>query len=383
MEVRSELTILEDLVSINTVNPPGNERMAAEYCKSLLAPLGYRCKILDMGGGRANFIAEIGRGDGPLLIFNGHLDVVPAVGAWTDNPFTLTVKEGRAYARGACDMKGGLAAMCQAAITVAERGGPKIGTLALVFVADEEDANRGIKAYLNYEKGSQIKGGAYAVIGEPTELSVAVAHRGVARSFLDVRGTARHAALGEMGDSALEKIPAVLAAVGTANSQLKDRTHRLLPPPGIALTMVEAYEKDNVIPGKVRFLTDFRTLPGMEYEETEKIVREHLHKNGVMDVEITKHFFLPGGEIKAEEPFVALCCEAVSSVRGKKAAPGAFEASCEQCFLTKSGIMAVILGPGSLDQAHTVDEYVELQQLHQGAAIYEEIAKRMLKYCNP
>ena len=102
------LDILRDLVSINTVNPPGNERAAAVYLKELLEPAGFLCRIQELGDGRANFIAELGREDGVELMFNGHLDVVPAVGHWDTNPFELCESgDGKkVYGRGVCDMKG-------------------------------------------------------------------------------------------------------------------------------------------------------------------------------------------------------------------------------------------------------------------------------------
>lgn len=369
------LEILRDLVSINTVNPPGNEKAAAVYLKELLEPAGFLCTIQDLGDGRANFIARMGDGEGPELILNGHLDVVPADGTWDMNPFELFEDGELVYGRGVCDMKGGLAAMCQVALYVAGQGGPKRGTLKLVFVADEEDANRGLGAYLE-EYG--CAGEVYAVIGEPTNLEVAVAHRGVTRSYVDIRGAARHAALPEDGTSSIEKLPDVLHAIGEVNRDMESRRHPVLLPPGISVTMVKAYEKDNVVPGRVRLLTDFRILPDMDCQESEEILRQAMAGVGIEHVEIMNHFFMPGGEISVDDPFVKLCCETAGRVRGKRLAPQAFDASCEQCFLIGAGMKAVILGPGSLKQAHTRNEFLELKQLEQAAVIYEKLVKEIL-----
>ena len=424
MDEMTGLEILRDLVSINTVNPPGNEKAAAVYLKELLEPAGFSCTVRDLGDGRANFLAQLGRGDGPELIFNGHLDVVPAAGRWETDPFELAGMGDKVYGRGVCDMKGGLAAMCRAALSIAGHGGPEHGTLKLLFVADEEDANRGIMAYLREREAGEAgavclreregaaclrereageadalcqregvvrEAGAaentgrtgrndrwesYAVIGEPTNLEVAVAHRGVTRSYVDIRGAARHAALPEDGNSSIEKLPGVLHAITKMNRELETRTHPVLPPPGISVTMVKAYEKDNVVPGKV--LTDFRILPDMEEAESEALLRNAIAAAGIPDVQIMNHFFMPGGEISPEDDFVTLCCETAGQVRNQEVVPQAFDASCEQCFLIKAGIKTVILGPGSLDQAHTRDEFLALEQLEQAARIYEGIAWEVL-----
>lgn len=386
------LEILRNLISINTVNPPGKERVAAAYLKGLLEPAGFSCAIQELGDGRANFSAQIGSGEGPELIWNGHLDVVPAAGVWDTDPFTLVRKGNRVYGRGVCDMKGGLAAMCRAALNLAEKGGVGRGTLKLLFVADEEDANRGLKAYLGESGPASGEGWAedclgrrgggwrerYAVIGEPTDLEVAVAHRGVVRSYVDIRGTARHAALPEDGDSSIGKLPKVLRAIEELNRKMEVRTHPVLPPPGISVTMVRAYEKDNIVPGKVRLLTDFRILPDMGCGEAERLLKEAVAGTGMEPVEVVSHFYMPGGEIMPEEPFVKLCCKTAGQVRGKEVLPQAFDASCEQCFLAAAGVKTVILGPGSLKQAHTQNEFLEVEQLEQAVAVYEQIAQQVL-----
>lgn len=380
------LDILRDLVSINTVNPPGNERAAAVYLKELLEPAGFLCTVQELGDGRANFIAKLGREDGVELIFNGHLDVVPAVGHWDTNPFELCESgDGKkVYGRGVCDMKGGVAAMCRAALAIARAGGPERGMLKLLFVADEEDANRGARAYLRDIWDAEMGDGdgksdpVYAVIGEPTNLEVAVAHRGVARSYVDIRGAARHAALPEDGHSSIEKLPDVLRVISEVNRELGKRTHPVLPPPGISITMVDAYEKDNVVPGKVRLLTDFRILPDMGYGEAEEILRNALHGAGIEHVEIRNHFFMPGGEINPDDEFVTRCCEIAGRMEDRTSKPQAFDASCEQCFLMEAGMKAVILGPGSLEQAHTRNEFLEVEQLERAAVIYEEITREIL-----
>lgn len=369
------IEILKRLIAINTVNPPGKEKEAAEYLAKLLGPYGFCCEVQDLGEDRANLIAWIGKEEGPELIFNGHLDVVPAIGRWETDPFEAVFQEGRIYGRGTADMKGGIAAMCEAAIGIARRGGPGKGRLQLVFVADEECANLGTLGYLKNNKP-----GTFAVIGEPTGLKVAIAHRGVSRDYIDLLGKARHAALPREEADAVTMAAKAILAVGEISRSLESRTHEVLPPPGIAVTMAQGYEKDNIVPGRVRLLLDFRILPGMSHEEVCAILRSGLEGAGIEGYEIIPHFYMPGGEIPSGDDFVRLCMEVRNRVLGEKQEkPCAFDASCEQCFLAERGIRTVICGPGDLAQAHTVGEFVLEEEIRQAARLYEAIAERVLE----
>lgn len=368
------IEILKQLIAIDTVNPPGREKAAAEYLAGLLEPYGFCCEVQDLGDGRANLIAWMGEDEEPELILNGHLDVVPAIGQWESDPFEAVFQDGKIYGRGTSDMKGGIAAMCEAAIRVAKKGGPKKGRLKLVFVADEECSNLGTLSCIK-----TLKPGSCAVIGEPTELKVAIAHRGVSRDYIDLLGKARHAALPRQGEDAVTMGAKAILAINEINKGLKDRTHEVLPPPGIAVTMVQGYEKDNIVPGRVRLLLDFRILPGMSHGEVQEILKTGLDREGIEGYEMVPHFYMPGGEISSGDAFVRQCMEVREQILGERQKkPCAFEASCEQCFLAEQGVRTVICGPGSLNQAHTVGEFVLKEQIEKAADFYEAVAGRIL-----
>lgn len=367
------LDILQRLMAEDTVNPPGNEMRGAQCLKQIFEAEGIAYKIQDLGNNRANFIAEIGEGE-LLLEFSGHMDVVPCAGEWNYSPLHSTIEKDKVYGRGACDMKGGVAAMCAAAITLyRERVGMK-GKLRLSFVADEEHANFGMKNYLENYKPAK-----YAVLGEPTDLHVAVAHRGVARFYIDIRGKASHSALRTTEKNAVTKAAEAIIAIDKINERMLKIKHRTLPSPSLAVTQIQGYEKDNVIPSEVRLLTDYRILPGVTEEEAKKTICEELEKSGIKDYDIRTRVYLQGGEITSEEPFVDVCCKAAAKENIREEKPVAFGASCEQCFLVDAGVKTVVLGPGSLDQAHTVDEFVERGQLVRAVKIYRDIAMKILK----
>lgn len=367
------LEIFEALMAQDTINPPGNEKRGALCLKEIFDREGIPCEVQDLGDNRANFIASFGEGD-KILEYSGHLDVVPCVGDWQHTAIGTTEEGELIYGRGACDMKGGVAAMCSAAISMFRDKTPLNGQIRLTFVADEEDANLGMHAFLDSHKAA-----TYTILGEPTDLHVAIAHRGVGRYYIDLLGHACHAALRSTEETAVAKAARAVMAIEDLNKQLESMTHDVLPSPSIVVTMVQGYEKDNVVPGKVRLLVDFRVLPGMTEPQTRKLVQDALDAHGIVGFELTKHFFMPGGEVAQAHPFVSACVEQAEKLNERKEAPQAFGASCEQCFLVEAGSATVIIGPGSLDQAHTVDEFVEKAQLLRAAELYREIAMDVLK----
>lgn len=367
------LEFFEALMAQDTINPPGNEKRGALCLKEIFDREGIPCEVQDLGDNRANFIASFGEGD-KILEYSGHLDVVPCVGDWQHTAIGTTEEGDLIYGRGACDMKGGVAAMCSAAISMFRDKTPLNGQIRLTFVADEEDANLGMHAFLDSHKAA-----TYTILGEPTDLHVAIAHRGVGRYYIDLLGHACHAALRSTEETAVAKAARAVMAIEDLNKQLESMTHDVLPSPSIVVTMVQGYEKDNVVPGKVRLLVDFRVLPGMTEPQTRKLVQDALDAHGIVGFELTKHFFMPGGEVAQAHPFVSACVEQAEKLNERKEAPQAFGASCEQCFLVEAGSATVIIGPGSLDQAHTVDEFVEKAQLLRAAKLYREIAMDVLK----
>lgn len=366
------LTLFEGLMAIDTINPPGNEKRAADYLCEVFTEAGIPCEVQDLGDNRANFIAECGTGE-PVLELGGHLDVVPYSGEWKHPPIAATEENGLIYGRGACDMKGGVAAMCAAMLVLHEQGFPKKGTLRLAFVADEEHANLGMHAYLATHKPAD-----FAVIGEPTGLNVAVAHRGVARYYVDLHGPASHAALPVPKDTAIALAARSVLAFEKMNEALAKETHEVLPPPSIVVTQLEGYEKDNVVPAHVRLLTDYRLLPGTTEEAAKARIEETLHENGITHFTLEKRFCMPGGAISKADPFVKTCL----AVMGRTEAC-AFDASCEQCFMLEKGVKAVICGPGGLSQAHTTNEFIERAQLLEAADRYRALAMEMLKEEEP
>ncbi|MGH6953912.1 MAG: M20/M25/M40 family metallo-hydrolase, partial [Alphaproteobacteria bacterium] len=185
-EARMAVT-LERLVALDTENPPGRELEAARFLAAELESLGLSVDSKEFSPGRANVWGRLENGPGPVFCFNSHIDVVPAGEGWSRAPFKLVEQDGRLYGRGACDAKGPIVAMLEAARLLAAAADSWRGTLLLVFVADEEVASLGAKDYVKDKPGID-----FAVIGEPTSNAPVIAHKGSLRPIVRVAGRTAH-----------------------------------------------------------------------------------------------------------------------------------------------------------------------------------------------
>ena len=150
--------------------------------------------------GRANIVAILRNGEGPVLAFNSHVDVVSAGDGWTSDPFKLTRRVGNLYGRGACDAKGQVACMVEALQLLSDTRRQWSGTLLAIFVADEEVASSGARAFAATHP--QID---FCVVGEPTSNAVAIAHKGSMRPLIRVKGISAHSGSPDLSVNPLYK----------------------------------------------------------------------------------------------------------------------------------------------------------------------------------
>lgn len=363
--------ILSALISIPTVN--GNELPAAQLLGNLLTGLGMDVSIQDVGENRANVFAHIGNGE--TLLFCGHLDVVPAIGDWKTPPFILTEDQGIFYGRGCADMKGAIAAMVSAVYRFLRSDELLNKEIALLFVADEEKDNLGAKYFIS-QKRPDIN---YTIIGEPTEMQIAVAHKGVARFRITIHGKSAHSSVADEGINALEGAALLIEAIKRENHKFRHIQHQILPSPSINVTVLHAGEQDNIIPGEAWMIVDYRIFPGIEEDEAlktmEVIVESVRESNPLFNFSIYRHSFLSGGEISKDDPFVERCCSVAKMCFRDERIPREFRATCEQSLFIDAGIKTVICGPGSITQAHTVNEYLNQSQLIDAEQFYYELIR--------
>src|SRR5437773_7503595 len=217
------LRLLRDLVAINSVNPtlvPGapGEREVADLVAAEMRRSGLDVSVEPVAGGRPNVVGVVeGRTKGRTLMFCGHTDTVGVAGM-TD-PFTPVERDGRLYGRGAQDMKGGVAAMMSAAAVIAERGGLLSGRLIVAAVVDEEHSSIGADALVKTWRADA------AVVTEPTDLAIAVGHKGFAWIEIEVFGKAAHGSRPAEGQDAILRLGRVLSGL-----ERLDRTLQSEPP---------------------------------------------------------------------------------------------------------------------------------------------------------
>jgi acetylornithine deacetylase/succinyl-diaminopimelate desuccinylase-like protein len=316
MSLRDEVTaLLQELIRLDTVNPPGNETRAAEALQRYLAANGVASRLVAKTPERANLVARLEGGDGPGLVLLAHTDTVLAEPAeWTRDPWSGDLADGEVWGRGALDMKGHVAAAAVAFASLAREGARPPGDVLLALTSDEEvgvdfgaswlarDHPETVRAGFGLNEG----GGERCVFGGRVFYLCAVGEKATAPFKLRLRGRSGHASDPHAADNALLKagpvlealarlepprslIPEVQAFLETVLGEVPpleealERARALHPLAGqlvepllattLSPTMIEASRKRNVVPGSCTIEVDCRLLPGQEPEEVEALLR--------------------------------------------------------------------------------------------------------------
>lgn len=370
---------LRELIKVNTENPPGLEGNIVEPLVDLLKGMGAGVELQEVAKNRPNVIARLGdRNAKHSIILCTHTDVVPTgdVRKWRYPPFSAKMTEKRIYGRGACDAKGSLAAMIEAMRAFSDR--EIEGRVNLAAVMGEEDAeSSGARHALKFGLT-----GDYAVIGEPTNLMVQTAHKGGIRPKITVYGKAAHASSPEKGVNAIREMTKLIRALEKHAKEVRRRKHPLLGRASFSVTLIKGGERINVIPEECSIHIDRRLVPEetpqAAKEELERVVEQIIRKLKIKaDIKIETKY--PPAEVSESEPIVRLAREAVKEITGVEQKPSGFKAGCDMWVFTRSSIPAIILGPGSLDEAHTVNEFVRIDQVVNCAKTYSQIIEKCLR----
>lgn len=361
------LECAQALIRAPSENPPGDETAVAQVCADFAAKAGCSVERIHTGPNRLNVIATLDSGNpGKTMLWNGHIDVVPAgdPSLWTHPPYEAVVENGVLYGRGSADMKGPIAAVLAAAKALSL----KSGRLVIQMVADEEVLGPyGTNAL--YDQGL-IQADA-AIVGEPTELKIAIAERGMVWIRVRTQGVAAHGSRPDTGVSAIEKMAPIVSAL--RQMQWND-PHPLLGLPTLNIGTIAGGDKINIVPPWCEILIDRRTLPG---ETHEAIIKEVEALSGDADVEIF-HSAEPC-EIPAGDPLVVLAQDVLRSIGREPAIDVMTGTTDAHLILGKAKIPTIILGPGSLSVAHAANEHVGLSELQAGAETYESLIRQFLR----
>lgn len=371
---------LGELVSINSENPPGGEGAVALWTRDRLAPLGFDVELIEYAPGRFNVEARLENGPGPVFAFNTHMDTVPAGDGWTSDAFTLTERDGRLYARGSCDCKGPLAAMIEAVRMLVSAKDAWSGTLMAVFTGDEEVASAGARHYA----ASKPKIDA-VVVGEPTGNACFSAHKGSFRPIVRVQGKAAHSGSPHLGENAIFRAAELMPLLSAFhNDVLAHRSHPLVGNPSLTVTRIKGGHADNVIPAECELLLDRRLIPGETDASAELEIRTLLaeaEKTHGIRAEIVGYNATTGGATDTPEtaPVVQAAIAACRAAGIDEPGPFGFQGACDLVHFIEAGAQGVVIGAGDIRVAHRPDEFVPTDEFVASAAIYADIARRILK----
>ena len=242
---RSARTILERLVRIPS--PTGEERAAAEAFAVWCADAGLEVALQEVAPGRPNVIARWKGGGGPHLLLTGHLDTVPVGEGWTRDPFGAEVEGKRLYGRGACDMKGGLAAMLGAIVDLQRRGEEPAGDVTVAAVVGEEEDSAGTRALV-----AQGMHADRAVLAEPTSMQLVISNRGLLNFRVVVKGASAHASAPALGRNAVTAAAAIVLELESIADELTRRPHPQFGPPSLTVGTIHGGTRPYVVPAAAR-----------------------------------------------------------------------------------------------------------------------------------
>lgn len=379
------INLAQSLVRIESVSGEQGESRIAQFIANYFIDHEIPVEWQEVAPNRANLIAEVkgALGEGPCLLLNGHMDTVPIGSGWKYPPLGGEIVQNRLYGRGACDMKGALAAMMYTAKMIALFAPYLYGKLKVLFVVDEEQDNAGIKKWLKHygEEGEMID---FAVVGEPTGLNISLGHRGVAAYRVEVRGKACHAAVAEQGMNAIYLASQIITELEAKNQELQALKDPDLGSPALSVGTIQGGLSPNVVPERCVFEVDVRTLPEFPLEAIRGVLEEAIArvqgKRGFsFDCTITQSIpHLPPSRVSRELKVVELLSRSIAEVPGEIPTFAPFPASCEASFLLEAGIPAVIFGPGRIEEAHSANEFVSVTDIVAAGRIYSLLALRVL-----
>jgi len=293
-----------------------------------------------------NLYAVRGEG-GRTLLLNSHTDTVPASADWTRDPHAAALEGGKVHGLGANDAKGPLAAMCAAFATARL---PKGARLVLAATCDEETGGQGLGVLR-----PELPPIDAAVIGEPTELRVCSAQRGLLRLKITAKGRRAHAARPWQGENAIEKAARDIVALAALP---RPEPHPLLGPMTLQVTMIQGGVGINVVPPECTFQIDARTIPALDNRDLYERVRAAVSGETALVSERIR---------PVETPPEAAIVRAALAAAGA-GAPVAF-GGVSDLFHVRD-VPGVVMGPGRSEQSHAADEWIETAMLERGAAVY-------------
>jgi len=367
MQALSPAALLGELIRIPSVNPEGEpgvnepgEARLAEYLEKFLIGLGAEAWLREVLPGRPNVVARFpsDREGKPKLLLAPHSDTVSVAGMTID-PFAGVERDGKVWGRGASDTKGPMASM----LCALSRLGEEISKLGYEIwfagLMGEESGQHGAKALASQENFD------FVIAGEPTDLKTVHAHKGSLWVTMTAYGKAVHASAPELGDNAIYKMTSAIEMIReSVIPEITAREHPLLGRSTLSVGTIRGGSKTNIVPDYCEATIDIRTIPGEDPEHFVKLL-----KAASEGVEITHQSSAPLYTDPAHPLLLKLSAMGATPV----GAPW----FCDAAVFATKGMPAVALGPGSIGQAHTADEFISVKDLDEGADFFERFLRSL------
>ncbi len=397
--------LLRDLISIQTVNPPGlGYGKCADFLKSHLEELGFHVELVTIpedyldkyypyapnhrGNPRQIVLGRRGS-ERPILHFNGHYDVVPAGAGWKRDPFKPVVEEGRIYGRGSTDMKGGIAAVIGSLKHITDSKVKLGGTVEVAFVPDEESGGAGTRYLVESGRAKPD----YVVIAEPTHPPVervTIGHKGIVRGLVKVLGKQVHGSTPWKGENAFVKASQLVSEFTKDYQPLLDSKvtkHPTEEPEGKHPTInLGGYaeslsKKDNIISGEFTFSFDRRVIPEEDVDEVGrelvKFFQTAAQRVGARhEVKILSS--VPASVISLDSKVALALSKCIKSKLRTDPVATISAGRNDAIFYKKMGVDAINYGPGVEATAHIPDEYTTIAELNNAVEIYTDLIKELL-----
>jgi acetylornithine deacetylase/succinyl-diaminopimelate desuccinylase family protein len=372
--------LLCDLVSIPSVNPMGRalsgsdllETRLSHYLDAWFAERGIACRRQTVAPGRDNLLAEFRSSSSErTLLFDVHQDTVPTDGMTID-PFLPRIDEGRLYGRGSCDVKGSMAAMLVALARLCRERPTGAASVILACTVDEEFTHSGSSRLAETRLGADL-----AVVAEPSGLDLVHCHKGALRWKIRTRGVACHSSTPDLGVNAIYRMGLVLVKLAEYACVLfQAASDPILGPPSLSVGRIEGGQSVNVVPDWCEIEVDRRLIPGespsQALEQTRKFLLERL--GSLEGIEFADPWTVMPPLAPNLGEWVGRLKGAVKAATGREPNVVGVPYGTDAGPLGALGMPCVVFGPGDIAQAHTKDEWIELDQVRQAAEAYYQIA---------
>ncbi len=360
--------LLRELVALPSINPAflpvnhphGGELRVAEFLAATSAKCGLDVELRDVFPKRPNLIARLAPSGKPKrrILLAPHFDTV---GVSSEKQFSPQLKNGRLYARGACDTKGSAAAMLTSVLQLAQsRNRPHETEIVFCGLIDEENGQAGSRALAKMLKAD------LAIVGEPTKLKLITAHKGSLWLRFETHGKSAHGAKPELGVNAVHEAARIVDLLETDYAAtLARRKHPLLGRATINVGSMHGGVQANIVPDHCVIVADRRTLPGETVQSVQRELRSLLQKKKLRAVlRDNKEAPCLPMETDVKLPLVQQMLRSF-----KQAKPEGVDYFCDASVLSNAGIPSVVFGPGDIAQAHTVDEWISIAELDKATAM--------------